>query len=144
MKTAHKIIRLDRTENSQMNEILSRIRNLERILEDPFDSFLIVPSEEGSSFISHNDILRCEANSNYCIIYLKEGSKACISKPLKWVADKLPSDLFMRVHCSHLINSRYIRKYIRSKNAFLELVNGKRIPVSRSRKSAFDALMQYT
>ncbi|HLF62716.1 MAG TPA: LytTR family DNA-binding domain-containing protein [Saprospiraceae bacterium] len=85
------------------------------------------------------DIIRCEADRNYTVIFTRHGKQHIFSRPLKDVEKLLPEELFFRVHQSHLINIRDIQTYIRGIGGQLILKNGKVIPVARTRK---DALMK--
>ena len=65
---------------------------------------------EGVEVIPVGEIIRCEADNNYTNIFLENGNRLCVSKTLKFIQDQLPSDLFLRVHSSHLVNIEVVRK----------------------------------
>ena len=83
------------------------------------------PFEPGS-------IIRVEAKSNYCKIYFINPDKTVvISKVLHLVQEKLPPDMFLRVHRSHLVNKLYIKQFSGIHTRIVELTNGEFVTVSR-------------
>ena len=55
---------------------------------------IALASKESIEFVDPNDIVVCEANSNYTNIYLVEGRKRVISKTLKEFEEMLYSSIF--------------------------------------------------
>lgn len=57
------------------------------------------------------DIIRVQAHSNYCKVPFTNNTGAVVvSKVLHLVQAKLPADMFVRVHCSHLVNRLLIKR----------------------------------
>ncbi len=56
---------------------------------------------------------------------------------IKEFQDILDRRSFFRPHNSHLINLKYVRKYIRKEGGYIEMQDSSQIPVSRSRKDLF-------
>lgn len=98
---------------------------------------VVFPVQEGLEFVNVNDIIRCQSDSNYTIIYLLEGQNIIVSKTLKQVEQLLNPFNFMRIHHSHLINPIFIKKYLKGKAGLIVLEDGSQIPISRSRKGGF-------
>ncbi len=93
-----------------------------------------VASSQGYEIIPVEQILYCQADGNYCTIYLLDESKIVVSKPLKFIAQKISSAVFMRVHQSYLVNTHYVRKLI-TKGGFSLILWGEiSIPISRKYK----------
>ena len=95
---------------------------------------IALPVFEGLHFVDVDQIIRCEAQGNYCTIYLNGGKKMVISKTIKHIGELINNSAFIRVHQSHLVNLNYVSKYIRGKTGQLILEDGVSIPVSRSQK----------
>jgi two-component system LytT family response regulator len=95
-----------------------------------------LPTGQGYLWVLISEIIRCEAKSNYTLIYLSIQNKPVIvSKTLKFVENELiNSESFIRVHQSHLVNKKYISKNAIISNNIL-LSTGDLIPVSRSKKN---------
>ncbi len=83
---------------------------------------------------TEEDIISCHSSGNYTEVHLKDGRRVVVSKTLKEVERSLKTDLFVRVHHSHLINLRHAKKYLKKDVARLLLDNGKEVLVSRSKK----------
>jgi two-component system LytT family response regulator len=100
---------------------------------------IALASKESIEFVDPNDIVVCEANSNYTNIYLVEGRKRVISKTLKEFEEMLIQFDFFRPHNSHLINLGRVKEFIRGDGGYLVMENKMKIPVSKNRK---EELMQ--
>ena len=100
---------------------------------------IALASKESIEFVDPNDIIVCEANSNYTNIYLVEGRKRVISKTLKEFEEMLIQFDFFRPHNSHLINLGRVKEFIRGDGGYLVMENKMKIPVSKNRK---EELMQ--
>jgi two-component system, LytTR family, response regulator len=84
-------------------------------------------------YIFIDDILRCEADSNYTTFFLKDEQKIVVSKSLKEYEELLAGINFLRVHKSHLVNMDYVKKYD-SRTGILYLIDEFPIEVARRRK----------
>ncbi|MFT4601636.1 MAG: two-component system LytT family response regulator [Arenicella sp.] len=83
--------------------------------------------------VNVDEILRCESNINYTMFYFLDGTKLLVTKTLKEF-DKLLSDHnFIRVHQSHLINTAFIKEFIKS-DGYIIMRDGTRVPVSTRKK----------
>ena len=79
-----------------------------------------------------NDIIRLEASSSYTLFFIIGLATPLLkSKPLKYYAQQLNSDQFIRVHKSHLVNQHFIQSYHLKNKRFLTLKNGHKISISR-------------
>jgi len=91
-----------------------------------------------SSFVRlfYDDVLFVEAMENYVLIQTKT-KKHTIHFTMKALLDKLPSDKFIRVHRSFIINKEKIER-IDNNMIFMEsLERNKSIPLSKSYKDDF-------
>lgn len=101
-----------------------------------------LPALDGYTFVDYDTIVRCEASGSYSNIFLADGSRFLISMRLKECEEMLPADSFMRVHHSHVVNLRYVERYIKGRGGSLSLKDGSVIDVSNNRKEAFLAAMR--
>lgn len=93
-----------------------------------------VPTSKGYVMIDTSNIVRCESESNYTRI-ICDTQSYILSKTLKWVEQEVLQDYsFVRVHQSHLVNIDFVNTEELETN-YLNLTNGDRIPVSRSKRS---------
>jgi len=98
---------------------------------------IIIPSIEGFSMIMLDDVIRLEADDAYTIFVLKTKQRLIASKPLNSF-EKILSDLpFSRVHNKHLINLKFVNRYLKGKGGYVIMENGDEIEVSVRRKVDF-------
>ncbi len=102
---------------------------------------LILPLRDGYSFVQLEEILYCEAQSNYTLFHLQNQESALVSKTLKFYADMLSALHFFRISRSYLINLNHVKKYGRSKIPTLTISNGAVLPVSIHRKEELIAVL---
>lgn len=93
-----------------------------------------LPTLNGIVFIPVADIVRCEADSNYTDIFLKNKQKITSSKTLKEFEDLLTDYNFYRVHNSFLVNLDCVKSYNKGKGGSLQLSDGSTVEVSTRRK----------
>lgn len=98
---------------------------------------LCIPTNEGFTFAETKDIIRCEAMTNYTVIYFSDNRKVTVSRTLKDFEQLLKDCNFFRVHNSHLVNLKYIKNYRRGKGGTIVLMDGTQIEVSTRRKEDF-------
>jgi two-component system LytT family response regulator len=98
---------------------------------------ITIPTSDGLRFINIEDIVYLEASNNYTNIYLSTDQKLLVSRTLKDFEDILPSDTFLRIHHSTVINKYYVEKYIRGDGGQVVMRHGKVLDVSKRKKSEF-------
>ncbi len=98
---------------------------------------ITIPTMEGFEFLEITDILRCQSDVNYTEIHLKNGRKLTVSKTLKSFEELLEPEQFFRIHNSHLINLREVKKYTKGKGGFVTMNDNTHIDVSTRRKEEF-------
>ncbi len=92
---------------------------------------------DGLLFVPTQDIIYCEADSNYTHILLSGGKRILVSKVLKEIDEALSGPDFFRVHSSYLININRIKKFVRGDGGYILMDNDAQITISRSRKQEF-------
>jgi two-component system LytT family response regulator len=103
---------------------------------------IALPMSDGLMFVDVAEIILFEADRAYTHVFLKNGSKITVSKPMRTFEDILENRNFIyRPHRSHLININYIKKYVRG-DGMIFMDNGVALPVSRERKQEFEALLK--
>ena len=110
--------------------------NLKRFFQQGGDSSgrISLSTFEGLEIIEVNDIIRCQSDSNYSEIMLDGGRKIIVSRTLKEVEEMLRDYPFFRVHHSHLVNLRHVRKYLRGDGGLVVMSDQSQVNVARSRK----------
>jgi two-component system LytT family response regulator len=127
--------KVEKRVNNNMN---SRLKELVQNLKfGSAESYkLALPTLEGLVFIKINDIIYCEASSNYTQIYTSEG-KYLVSKTLKEYDELLSDHNFFRIHNSYLININSIKKYVKGDGGYVVLNDNTSLDVSKRKKEAF-------
>lgn len=106
-------------------------------LSDAVPDRLAISSQDGLLIIDTNEIIHCESESNYSKIFLRNGQKIVVSRTLKDLEELLDPETFFRLHHSHLVNLRSVRRYLRGEGGEVVLENGTQLPVARSKKEEF-------
>jgi len=94
-----------------------------------------LPVTDGVVFINPEEIIRCEAKGSYSALYLVNKKIITSTKTLKEIEDILITPNFVRVHNSWIINTKYLKKYYRGKNSYMELEDGSTVTISLRKKS---------
>ncbi|HKZ38357.1 MAG TPA: LytTR family DNA-binding domain-containing protein [Chryseolinea sp.] len=123
--------RVNNNMNSRLKEL---VQNLKFGSTENYK--LALPTLEGLVFIKINDIIYCEASSNYTQIYTSEG-KYLVSKTLKEYDELLSDHNFFRIHNSYLININSIKKYVKGDGGYVVLNDNTSLDVSKRKKEAF-------
>ncbi|WP_010662660.1 LytR/AlgR family response regulator transcription factor [Marinilabilia salmonicolor] len=106
-------------ENMQNKKVLRRI---------------ILPTADNLHVVSISEIIRARADSNYTVFVLSRGGQIMVSRTIKEFDSLLSGSGMIRVHQSHLVNVRYIDKFVKRDGGYLHLKDGSDIPVSQNLK----------
>jgi two-component system LytT family response regulator len=88
-------------------------------------------------FIEVNDIIRLEAEGRYTNMIFTNHKKELVTKLLGEFDELLNEYQFFRPHKSHLINLDYVSQYLKTDGGVIEMKDGSRIPLSKSKKEQF-------
>jgi two-component system, LytTR family, response regulator len=95
---------------------------------------LCIPSLKGFQVVEIQDIIYCEASSNYTNFHFLNRSVVCASKPIHEYDALLEDCNFIRTHKSFLVNLEHVREYIRGEGGTIILSNNNEVEVSRRKK----------
>lgn len=98
---------------------------------------LALPTLDGLIFVKIEEIIYCEASSNYTQIFTHDGKKHVVSRTLKEYEELLADHDFFRIHNSFLINLNSIKKYVRGEGGYVIMSNDVSLDVSKRKKEAF-------
>lgn len=102
---------------------------------------LALPIKDGIVYLSISEIVRVESDGAYSIFYTDGGKKHLSSKNLGEYEEILPALGFFRVHRSHMVNVKKVKKFIRSDGNFIEMEDGSMVEIARRKKDEFLQLM---
>lgn len=94
---------------------------------------VVFPTFTGYHFENTNSIMYCEADGNYSKIFTFYGQQVLISKPIGYLVNLLPTDIFLRIHKSFLVNMNYVKLYTHAEGYQIVLDNGKILDVASRR-----------
>lgn len=130
--------KLDKVSTSvdQNKELLQKAHQLKFAINK-----LGIPTMEGMLFIDINNIIRCESDNVYTIVFLDK-DKIVSSKNLGFYETMLVERGFFRIHTSHLINLNHIKKYVKGDGAYVVMSDDTNITIARRRKEEFMQLFE--
>lgn len=124
------------------NMLQALMHKLDR--EDEPITKIAIPTMEGYSFLEIASIIRCEADNNYCNVFLVDGKKILVSRPLKYLTGLLSQHQFFRLHQSHLINLNHIDRYVKGDGGYVIMSDGSHVSIARSKRDDFVAIIRKT
>jgi two-component system LytT family response regulator len=105
---------------------------------------VMLPTMEGMCFEKVKQIAYLEASGNYTVLHFTDTRQVLVCKTLREVEQLLPESAFIRIHRSHTIHLRHIKKYVRGKGGYVVMQNGVTLTVSSGQKDLFlEALRQF-
>ena len=113
------------------------IANLLHNIKHPVQQQKIAfPKREGYEFIAAENIQYCHAEGAYTNIYLAGGKKFLVSKTLGDIEEMLPSEIFIRIHHSTIVNINAVTHYIKTDGGYVVMNTNEKLMVSKARKEA--------
>jgi len=122
-------------EKALQNPRNGSIEVLQESIKDGSTKRIALNTQEKILIKEVSEIIRCESNVNYTMFHFSDKSRLLVTRTLKEYDELLTPHDFLRVHQSHLINSKFVKEYIKSDGGYLVLKEGSTVPVSTRRKS---------
>lgn len=126
----------------RLNDKLATEQNTPSGRVDGLEQKIAVSSHQGINYIDLHSVKYIEASSMYSIIHTEE-DQIIVSKPLKEF-EYLFESQFYRVHRSFLVNSKKVKRFSNLDGTEIELKDGSKIAVARSKKEDFKRFMSRT
>ena len=98
---------------------------------------IALPTGDGLVFTQTNNIVRIESFGNFSHIFLNDGERILASLNLRELEETLASPPFFRPHQSHIVNTAFVKKYLKDDGGYAVMSDGAKIPVSRRNKERF-------
>jgi DNA-binding LytR/AlgR family response regulator len=102
------------------------------------ESFILVKSDYQTQRVDLQEITYIEGLKDYVKIYLTSGKAVTTLNSLKNMADKLPGNMFVRVHKSYIVSLNKINSIVRNRI----VINEKWIPIGDNYKEQFNEAIQ--
>lgn len=102
-------------------------------------SFLLqVYSRQAS--IDSDSIKRIEAMGSYNKFFFCNGKTLLVARTMGWFDGCLPLLQFILVHRAHVVNKKYIGRYVKGAGGKVQMLNGEQIIVAHRKKECFTQL----
>jgi two-component system LytT family response regulator len=125
------------------DDIKSKNHLLSNVKGAKFSSIALSDFTE-TVMIELDDIIRCESNDNLTIFYLKNKEKITITKTLKIYEELLKEYNFVRIHNSHLINLKHLKKFLKNDSEVI-MTDDSKVPVStRKKEDLLNSMKKYS
>ena len=138
---------VNRADNLVSKDLKTQIDTLVHNLktDDRSKKKIILKTADNIFLVKVTDILCCESDGRYSLLFLHSGEKVMVSNTLKHYQDILGEFGFYRVHKSFLINLDHIIRFEKSEGGHIILTNNLKIPVaSRKREELLELFDKIT
>jgi len=112
----------------------SQISNASEIVKTGKINKIVINSSNEIHFLEIAEVIRLESYKNYTDIFLIDGRKITSTKTLKFYENLLSETHFFRIHQKHLVNTLFIKKFLKEDGGYVLLTNKSKLEVSRRRK----------
>jgi two-component system LytT family response regulator len=116
-----------------INQLQSLIENFSQPQKQ--NRNLIIADNNGFSVVKTDEIILCQAEGCFTVIYLVNDELINSARNLKYFEEILDPKQFMRVHYSYLINLHHVKRY--TSNDEIILTDDLKCNLSRSNKQEF-------
>jgi two-component system, LytTR family, response regulator len=132
------IAAVNKVKNKQLQISRQQVEGLNEVHRTKVANKIALSTLAGLQFINLDDLVRVEGEGNYCNFILKGKKKILLSKKLGDAEDILKgNDHFFRAHKSHIINLKFVEKYVRGEGGEIIMEDGTSISLSRNKKDEF-------
>lgn len=130
------------SEKKQQANIMQRLELMKETFRGEDIRKIALPMSDGLLFVDINQIVLFEADRAYTHVFLSNGSKLTVSKPMRIFEEILDNrTFFYRPHRSNLINLNYMKKYNRGESLIV-MDNQTMVSISREKKADFELLLK--
>jgi two-component system, LytTR family, response regulator len=120
---------------------INNIENLLHNIHQPAqEQKIALPNSDGYAFAHVDSILYCSAEGAYTKVVLKDKMPLLISRTLGDIEEMLPSEIFLRIHHSTIVNLNAITHYSRTDGGYVTITTKEKLMVSKARK---EVLLQH-
>ncbi|HEX2848567.1 MAG TPA: LytTR family DNA-binding domain-containing protein [Chitinophagaceae bacterium] len=114
-------------QNERLGNLINSISNKNQLR-------IAIPGNRETFFLNPEEILFCRSDNNYTIFFLRNTLKHISAKPIFEYEELLSEHGFIRCHQSYLVNSIFIKSWIKVDGDRLLMEGGHEIPIARNRK----------
>lgn len=111
--------------------VLEKLITNEREEHYPQKTKIGLADDEGVLYVKVKNIIRLEAQKNYCEFFFLNDKSKIVSKNMGYYINSLKKYNLVQVHRGHVVNLNHVKKYVRREGPFLRMADGSEIPVSK-------------
>lgn len=120
----------------------SSLQQLLKNLQAPkAEQSITLSTADGYEFIPLHQIIRIEASGPYSHFFIKNSKKIMVSRNLKEYETLLNEHGFFRIHNSHIINLKEVKKMIKTDGGYAVMTDDSMVSISPKKKEDFMAQM---
>lgn len=131
-----RVIKRREKERVSKEQILTALEAFQRFQSRTLPTRIGISTAEGILYKKVEEIIRLEAKQNYTEFSLSSDTKKVLAsgnlKEYEKQFEYYPE--FMRVHRSHLVNLKFVDKYVKSEGGYLVMQDGAEVNVSNQNK----------
>lgn len=124
-------------QNTNYQFIQAQIDNLIYANAEKSLQRIALSTGDGLVYVQLKEIMRIQSVGNFTYIFPNDGKRILASHNLRFFDENLPTPEFVRPHQSHILNTTFVKKFIKDEGGFALMTNGDKIPVSRRNKDKF-------
>lgn len=131
-------------EKISMDQLQLMMETFQLLQQKKLPTRIAISTSEGIIYKQVKDIIRLEAKQNYTEFTFVDTSKTLLASVNlgEYEEQFAPYEEFMRVHRSHLVNLRFVERFVKIGGNSLQLLNGNNISVSRIYKDKLLKILQ--
>lgn len=103
-----------------------------------FSNKIPLTDSSGTEYFETEEIVFIKADGSYSEVNFNNSRTKTISRPLKYIERLLPTETFVRIHRSYIVNINHITKWSKSEGGYLKLSTDQEVPISRSGAKALN------
>lgn len=127
---------IEKAKNRIIEDLKTQMADMQTNIMKVKNRRIILRTSEMIHLIPMRDIVRCEANRNYCNFFLSSGKKITVCQPMKDFEKMLTGLDFFRLHKSHIVNLKFVETFIRADGGQVVLSDGTALPVADRKKAS--------
>ena len=125
------------------SQVSERLEELKNTLQASNVKKIGLPVSDGVLFVKFEDIILLEADRMYTKVFVADGEKILVSKPMKFFFYFLKEETgFYWLHGSFLINLKYLKQYVTKDGGYIVMDNDKTVSISREKREEFFEVIQ--
>ncbi len=98
---------------------------------------IALPTLDGFVLVHLAEIIRFEARGNYTLVVTTTDEELTVSRLIQDFETLLADDNFCRIHKTHLVNLRHVKKYVKGKGGFVVMSDNSQVDVAARKREGF-------